>query len=464
MAKQGYSTTPLDTDKMPPGIPYIVGNEAAERFNYYGMRAILVVFMTQHLMDRSGSLAPMTDTQAAFWFHVFNFANYALPVAGAILADAFWGKYKTIFWISLVYCLGSLVLAIDHTRLGLALGLTLIAVGSGGIKPCVSANVGDQFGKRNQHLMSRAFGWFYFSINAGSFVSIFLTPVLLRDFGPAAAFGVPALLMVVATIVFWAGRRKFVHVPPMGREYFKRTFNRDGVLLLLRLTSIFVFVAIFWSLWDQTGGEWVLQAEKMDRNINLFGWHWEVLSSQVQAVNAIFVLLFIPLFQYVVYPVINRVFTLTPLRKIGLGLLVAGTAFLVSAWIEVLISRGEVPHISWQMPAYALITAAEVMVSITCLEFAYTQAPRHMKAMVQALYLLSIASGNGITALFHLVTMNPDGTSKLHGSEFYLFFSALSIGCVAVYVFVAKRYKEVPLQVADTTPPAPPPTNAPQGT
>lgn len=451
MPKTPYRTTPIDTDQMPPGIKYIVGNEAAERFNFYGMRAILVVFMTKYLVDRTGSLAPMSDNDAAFWFHIFNTANYALPVLGAILADAFWGKYRTIFWVSMVYCAGSVVLALDHTRLGLAVGLSLIAIGSGGIKPCVSANVGDQFGPANQHRMSRAFGWFYFSVNFGSFFSILLVPWLLerqpRELhglwsGPLPAFGVPAILMLVATAVFWAGRHKFVHVPPTGKAYFRQTFNREGLSLLGRLASIFVFVAIFWSLWDQTGGEWVLQAEKMNRNVSLFGWNFELLSAQIQAVNAIMVLAFIPLFQYILYPAINRIFPLTSLRKIGLGLIVAGSAFLVTAWIETQISAGLRPSVAWQLPAYALLTAAEIMVSITGLEFAYTQAPRHMKAMLQAMYLLAIAGGNLFTALVHLFIENPDGTVKLHGAAFYYFFAALSIGCVAVYVFVAKAYKE----------------------
>lgn len=462
MAKKPYLTTPPDTDKMPPGIPYIVGNEAAERFNFYGMRAILVVFMTKYLMDRNGDLAPMTDSQASAAYHWFLFANYFFPTLGAIVADAFWGKYRTIFWISLVYCLGSVVLAIDHTRLGLTLGLTLIAIGSGGIKPCVSSNVGDQFGPKNQHLLSRAFGWFYFSINFGSFFSILLVPVLLEKYGPMPAFGVPAVLMLVATLVFWLGRYKFAHIPPAGKDYFKRVFNKEGLSVLGRLSTIFIFIAIFWSLWDQSGGEWVLQAEKMERNVNIFGWKVEILSSQIQAVNAIMVLAFIPLFQYLIYPAINRVFPLTPLRKIGMGIVVAGLSFLISAWIETQIAAGLKPSIGWQMPAYALLTAAEIMVSITGLEFAYTQAPRHMKAMVQALYLLSISAGNAFTALVHVFIQNPDGTVKLHGASFYNFFAGLAIGCVALFIFVAKAYKERSYLQGEPT--APPLTDAPQGT
>src|SRR5262245_16578936 len=141
-----YLTAPVKSTRMPPGVPYIVGNEAAERFSFYGMRSILTVFMTKYLLDRSGHLAVMTGEQAKVNFHIFVWAVYFLPFLGALLSDAVWGKYRTIIILSIVYCLGHLTLALDSTRLGLVIGLGLIAIGSGGIKPCVSANVGDQFG------------------------------------------------------------------------------------------------------------------------------------------------------------------------------------------------------------------------------------------------------------------------------------------------------------------------------
>lgn len=438
MAKASFFTAPIKTDKMPPGIPYIVGNEAAERFNFYGMRAILVVFMTQYLVDRTGAKAVMSENEANQWYHWFVASNYFFPAFGAIIADAFWGKYRTIIWLSLVYCVGSLVLAFDHTRLGLGLGLGLIALGAGGIKPCVSSHVGDQFGPDNKHLLSRAFGWFYFSVNFGSFFSILLIPWLLEHHGPRLAFGVPAALMLLAVWVFWLGRSKFAHIPPGGKTFLRDTFTREGLAAIGRLAVIFAFVAIFWSLWDQSGGEWVLQAQKM--NLHFLGINW--LSSQIQALNAIMILAFIPLFQYVIYPAIHRVFPLTPLRKIGLGLIVIGLSFLISAWIETQITAGLKPSIGWQIPAYALLSASEVMVSITALEFAYTQAPKTMKSIVMALFLLSISAGNAFAAIVHWFIANPDGTTKLHGATYYNFYAALAIGCVVVFVFVAKAYKE----------------------
>jgi len=438
MANTPYLTAPQKMSTMPPGIPYIIGNEAAERFNFYGMRAILVVFMTQYLVTRSGARDVMAESEANQWYHWFVASNYFFPALGAIIADAFWGKYRTIFWLSLVYCAGSLVLAADHTRLGLGLGLGLIAFGAGGIKPCVSSHVGDQFGPDNKHLISKAFSWFYISVNAGSFVSILLTPWLLEKYGAGAAFGIPAVLMLIATWVFWLGRGKFAHIPPGGKTFLRDTFNREGWSVIGRIAAIFAFVAVFWSLWDQSGGEWVLQAEKMDLHFLGITWY----SSQIQTVNGLMILAFIPLLHYVGYPLISRVFPLTPLRKIGLGLVVTGLSFLVSAWIERQLAAGLKPNVGWQMPAYALLSAGEVMVSITSLEFAYTQAPRHMKSIIMSLYLLAISAGNAFTALVYVFITKPDGTLKWHGADYYNFYAYLSIGCVAAYIFVAKAYKE----------------------
>lgn len=164
----GYRTAPLASPNMPPGIPFIVGNEAAERFSFYGMKAILVVFMTKYLLDAEGRPDFLSEDSAKAYAHGFISAAYFLSLPGSILADWLLGKYRTIFWLSCVYCLGHAALAMDETRTGLLLGLGLIAIGAGGIKPCVSSHVGDQFGASNQHLMSRVFGWFYLSINAGT--------------------------------------------------------------------------------------------------------------------------------------------------------------------------------------------------------------------------------------------------------------------------------------------------------
>ncbi|MCH2139848.1 MAG: MFS transporter, partial [Phycisphaerales bacterium] len=224
-----YRTAPLATPDLPPGIPYIIGNEAAERFSFYGMKGILVIFMTSYLYLMPGSPldAKMSDAEAVSWYHYFVSAVYFTPLLGAFIADAFLGKYLTIILLSIVYCLGHGALALMGTDLPfmegslspslfLVLGLILISLGAGGIKPCVSAHVGDQFGESNSHWLSRIYMVFYLSINLGAAISNLLTPWLLYWYGPHWAFGVPGVLMAIATLVFWMGRRKFIHVPPGG--------------------------------------------------------------------------------------------------------------------------------------------------------------------------------------------------------------------------------------------------------
>lgn len=417
---------------MPAGVPYIVGNEAAERFSFYGMKTVLAIFMTQHLLTAAGQPDYMTDAEASKWIHEFNTAVYFFPIIGAVLSDWLFGKYPMILWVSLLYCLGHGVLAMMdlHTgidqRILLFWGLALIAVGAGGIKPCVSAHVGDQFGHANEYLLPTIFGWFYFAINFGSTFSTLLTPELMHRFGPSWAFGVPGILMALATFVFWLGRNKFVHVPPSGSRFFTETFSPPGLRAIRNLIPLYVFVAMFWALFDQTASRWVLQATHMNRVVG----GWDIKADQLQAVNPILVMLFIPIFSYLVYPVLGKFFTVTPLRKIGIGLFLTLPAFLIPAWLETRIAAGQSPHIIWQILAYGFITAAEVMVSITCLEFSYTQAPNKMKSFIMGLYLLSVALGNLFTAQVNRVIeyYEQAGQVFLKGPNYYWFFT----GCMAL--------------------------------
>jgi len=438
MSRKEFRKKPLVTSAMPSGVLHLVANEGAERFSYYGMKAILVVFMTSMLMNAQGDLDPMREVEAMEYFHRFGAAVYFFPFVGALLADAWWGKYKTIIILSLVYCAGHVSLVLDHTRLGLLIGLTLIAVGSGGIKPCVSANLGDQFSSKNRHLLPKAFSWFYFAINVGAFCSMILTPLLLEHFGPGLAFGVPGILMFLATLIFWMGRHQYTHIHPDRSGVIQELKSPTAWRAILKLSGIYLFVAFFWSLFDQTSSAWVLQAQHMDR-------HWmgiEWLPSQIQAINPILILLFIPLFVYVIYPLLGRCMELTALRKISIGFFVTVGAFMISAYIEHLIVQGETPPIAWQLLAFVVITSAEVMVSITCLEFSYTQAPLKLKSLIMGLFLLSVSVGNGFTSLVNRWIQNLDGTLKLTGPDYYLFFAGVMFVVACLFLFVVGRYQE----------------------
>jgi POT family proton-dependent oligopeptide transporter len=446
----------------------------------------------------------MSDEQAKEWYHLFTAAAYFFPLLGALVSDILWGKYKTILLISLMYCVGHGCLALmdvgprthawDMKPLFIA-GLVLIAIGSGGVKPCVSAHVGDQFGRANKGLLTQVFNWFYFSINLGAAASTLLTPLLLAKVGPWAAFGLPGVLMAIATFVFWLGRNRFVHVPPAGlTRFLQETFSPDGRRALLSLAPLFlIFVPVFWAIFDQTGSAWVLQAESMDRRF--LGVTW--LESQVQAVNPLLILTLIPTFTYGVYPLMGKLFEPTPLRKIGIGFVLTAGAFTISALIQQQIQAGApdaatalwtalqqagvsgsgdldaalkaaraagwtqdqlhpfldaMPNIGWQFLAYLVLTSAEILVSIVCLEFAYTQAPPKMKSFIMAVYLLGISLGNFATAMVNKFIAIPEvrdpvtqavtqaAGSKLGPVDYYWFFAGLMAVTLVVYVVFAQFF------------------------
>lgn len=455
MSSTAYRTSPEPTTTMPSGIPFIVGNEAAERFSFYGMRTILVVFMTQYLLGRDGQPAPMTENEAMQWHHLFIMAVYFLPLLGSLLSDGLLGKYPTIISLSIVYCFGHLSLALDETRVGLLLGLALIAVGAGGIKPCVSAHVGDQFGESNKHLLEKAYGWFYFSINFGSFFSTLLTPAILNRQGVFAdwispdtrtapiAFGVPGVLMLTATIVFWLGRYKYAHVPPGGARFVADVASPMGRSVIARLGLLFfVFVPMFWSLWDQSSSAWVFQAQKMNREFAWFGSTFTVEAAQVQAINPLLIMIFIPLFNFGLYPAVSKVWPLTPMRKVGLGFALTAAAFCMSYLIEVDIAVGGRPHVGWQVLAFVILTAAETMVSITVLEYAYTQAPNTMKSLVMSLNMMSVAIGNFFTFAVNWSIGRFDTSGVLQGPTYYAFFVATMLTTTVAFAVVSRRFHE----------------------
>lgn len=466
------AAAPARSDKMPSGIPFIVVNEFAERFCFYGVNAILVQYMIQFLH--------FGDAKAQGWQAMFKSAAYLFPLLGAMVSDIFLAKFRTIIYFSIVYVIGCTVLALGSTPTMLIVGMFLMAFGTGGIKPCVSTNVGDQFTSANQHLIERAFSYFYFSINLGSSISIYFCPQLLSDpdYGPKVAFGMPALMMALATVVFWLGRSRFAVVPaamarpglaplgfiayflvllaisaaiflatnflfallmmlamlaasaavclntPVGKalpkellDWLTRSFTGEHLSIVIRLSFLFLFVAFFWALWDQSNGNsWTVQAQSGLMDKHLFGFlgglfpslvNYEMLPAQLQVVNGFYVLGMIPIFTFGIYPLMGKFFTVTPLRKIGMGFFVTASSFLIVAWIEQRIQSGRVVSLWWQISAYGVLTAAEVLVSITCLEYAYKQAPPVMKSFIMSLFLVSTSLGNALTATVNDLMVEP---------------------------------------------------------
>jgi len=442
-------------NKFPSQIKYIVGNEACERYSYYGMRSILTVFMIQVLLFQ--------ETKATSVYHLFAGACYLTPLLGAWISDRIWGKYKTILYLSLVYCVGHAVLAIWETEYGLYAGLGLIALGSGGIKPCVSAHVGDQFKANQQHLLKKVYELFYFMINFGSFFSTLITPWTLDKYGPSIAFGIPGILMFIATFIFWLGRKEFVHVPPTKSDghglvpvvlsAFRNRSSRtpgtkfldgaitdhsqdqiEAVRAVFDIAKLFAAISVFWALFDQHGSSWIIQA----MNMNLVFMGVQFSASQIAAWNPIMVMGLIPFFSLMVYPFFEKMgIHMSALRRMTWGMFTGAISFLIIAMIQVWMdSSADKINVMWQFFPYLVITMAEVMISITGLEFAYTQAPRSMKSSIMSIWLLTVFFGNLITAYVAEINFFP-----VASSGYFFFFAILMALFAVIFWWMAKNYK-----------------------
>uniref|UniRef100_T1PEP1 Oligopeptide transporter 1 n=1 Tax=Musca domestica TaxID=7370 RepID=T1PEP1_MUSDO len=358
----------------PKSVFFIISNEFCERFNYYGMRTILVLYLSRQLN--------YSDDTATVIFHIFTMFVYFLCILGAIISDSWLGKFKTILYLSLVYVCGSVLVTLGAMPpLNLPattftmIGLALIALGSGGIKPCVSAFGGDQFKMPEQlKQMTTFFSLFYFSINAGSLISTTVTPILREDvhcFGEkecySLAFGVPAVLMAVSIVIFILGRPLYKSKPPAGNmvvlvsktignaistkwkekktnprehwlDYADKKYDRqliEDVKVLMRVLVLYLPLPIFWALFDQQGSRWTFQATRMDGDMG----SWDIKPDQLQVLNPLLILVFIPLYDVAFYPALSLIGIRRPLQKLTLGGILAGVAFIISGVVELNLEK-----------------------------------------------------------------------------------------------------------------------------
>ncbi|XP_015975432.2 solute carrier family 15 member 2 isoform X1 [Rousettus aegyptiacus] len=390
----------------PLSIVFIVVNEFCERFSYYGMKAVLTLYFLYFLHWNE-------DTSTSV-YHAFNSLCYFTPILGAAIADSWLGKFKTIIYLSLVYVLGHMIKSLGalpilgghmvHTVLSLV-GLSLIALGTGGIKPCVAAFGGDQFEQNHEEERTRYFSAFYLSINAGSLISMFITPMLrggVQCFGEdcyALAFGVPGLLMVIALVVFAMGSKMYKKTPPEGNVVTQvvkciwfaisnRFKNRSGnitkrqhwldwaaekyprqlimdVKALTRVLFLYIPLPMFWALLEQQGSRWTLQATKMNRNLGFI----VLQPEQMQVLNPLLVLIFIPLFDFVIYRLVSKCgINFSSLRKMTVGMILACLAFAVVAVVDIKINEMDLPQTSPQEIFLQVLNLADDEVKVRVLE------------------------------------------------------------------------------------------------
>lgn len=449
--------------KIPGRALFIVGNEACERFSYYGMSAVLTLYMTRTLHMQGG--------KATMVSHLFKTGVYLLPLLGALLADRWLGRHRTIACLSLFYCLGHAALAAwEGSETGLYVGLALIALGAGGIKPCVAAFVGDQFEAGDSAGLARVYGLFYWAINLGSFSAFALIPWIRDAHGYAWAFGVPGLAMGAATLVFLAGSRTYRRVPPTGRApgflavfraaltsrdksrpFWDRARGRfddalvDGCRRVGGVIALFSPIPVFWALFDQTSTTWVLQGSRMTPTeipLPFLDRPWRLDAESIQTLNPLLVMALIPLCVFVLYPAAERLgLKPSPLRRMTLGMALAALAFVASAWIQWRLDGDAATPVLAQAVPYLLLTAGEVLFSTTGLEFAFTEAPATMKSTLMSFWMLTTAAGNLLVAVVAHEGSRLFGAGGDVSAAQFLFYAALMALVTGVFAALGRRYR-----------------------
>lgn len=451
--------------KFPKQIKFIVGNEACERFSFYGIKGILMGYMTTRLF--------MGNDEAVAIMHLFVAINYFMPLLGGWISDRFWGRYHTILWVSLLYCVGHAILAMSdvsadvETRKWVMMsGLMCIAFGSGGIKPCVSAFMGDQFKPEQGFLLKKAYAAFYWSINFGSCFAFLVIPWMQENHGWSWAFVVPGITMSLATTIFWLGRRNYVNVAPSGKkekgtgvfsvwwhclrnrkkgqDFWNPAIGRftddqvDGSRSVIRILKIFALIPPFWALFEQTASSWLMQGKQMATITLDVGFdQWTIGAAQLQSANPIFVMILIPFITMVVYP---RVAWLnSPLRRMSAGMVFAAVAFGLVAWIQYSLTGGSSMSLAWQIWPYLALTIGEILLSTTGLEFAFTQAPAKMKSMITSFWNLTIAIGNIMVSVITTVfQVEGEGHSVTTGR--FLSYAVMMLAVAFIFMWVCSRY------------------------
>jgi POT family proton-dependent oligopeptide transporter len=445
---------------------------------------------------------------------------------------------------------------VDAKLMCLYIGLGLIAFGSGGIKPCVSAFMGDQFRPDQAHLMRKAYGAFYFSINFGSFFSFLIIPWIASQAAPLApdasfitrsiwqmkhagftgyswAFAVPGILMGLATLIFWIGTKHYVRKPPtretrtagffsvflsafknlgeagfglrsaalasmlssiilpvivmivmvyvalqthmtpaiktvgyigvgcLGLWYLlvlissliggselperfwqgaRKRFNESEIAAaksVAPILAVFAFIPPFWALFEQSNSTWVLQGAQM-QPFNLLG--FKIEAEQMQSLNPLLVMILVPALTWGLYPLLEKFgFRVTALRRISLGLILTATSYLIVGWLQGQIEAGQKLSLAWQGVSYIILTTAEILVSTTGLEFAYTQAAPSMKSMVMSFWLLTVAIGNLLVTTITQLG-GGHGSDSVTAGRFYL-YAMLTFAVSALFIVIAVRYR-----------------------
>jgi len=416
-----------EDNRHPRGFWFVFWGELAERASFYGMKALLVLYM----IDKLG----YSDANGSTVASLFTAACYVLPIAGGYVADRWLGKFRTIIYFAIPYIMGHLILGTFTNEIGLYIALALLAGGSGSIKPNISTLMGLMYEKQGKsHLLPQAFSWFYMAINIGAASSMLTLPFVRDRYGYSAAFMAPTILMAVSLIVFYLGKKHYPQEEIGHRVQATKTpaQRHEERTALLRLSGIFLLVVFFWSVYDQSYSTWTLFAR--DHFIlDTFVGH--IPPDAIQGQNAVLIVLMSPLFAWL-WSKTDRDEThrLSSPKKMLLGFILVILSMAVMTGAGYYAAQGKI-SILWEVAAYVLMTMAELCISVIGLQMAFEEAPASMKSMITGIWLCTVSGGDILAGWFsRLYTQTSPG-------NYFAAMTAMIVVVTVLFYFVGRRFE-----------------------
>ncbi|UYV83066.1 SLC15A1, partial [Cordylochernes scorpioides] len=395
----------------PKGMYFVLANEFFERGAFYGVRNIMTLYFTVHLL--------YTEEASTEIYHGFSFINTLVPIFSAILADSWLGKYKIIVITTIIFIIGNIVLTVSPVEFDAKMalfGIFLIAVGSGGVKPNIAAFGGDLFDPDQERKLQKFFSFFYISVNVGSMVFSFVTPILKDNFRCfndltcyPLAFGLSCICIALSLLSFLVGT-PFYKTMPSPQNMFVRVVSCicsaisgkirataivrknhwldyadskysqeliNDVKGLLNVLKVFMPIPFYWALYDQQGSSWTIQSKAMDGQITSF---WRISPDQFQVINPLLVIILIPLSDYIIYPFFVKFnFLVKPLHKMVAGGFLTAISFLLAAMVQVWIDSSLTPIPQNGMVKLSIINGLDCEFSIIMRNQSYVLDPLSSK-------------------------------------------------------------------------------------
>jgi proton-dependent oligopeptide transporter, POT family len=445
-----------------------------ERFTYYGMRALLVLFMTAAVVD--GGLG-IDDRTANAIYGMYISGTYLLCLLGGWIADRLIGQQKSVFCGGILIMIGNASLAIGDPRL-FFVGLVVIVCGVGLLKPNISAIVAQLYPEGGSR-RDAGFSIFYMGINLGAFLGSLLVPIVAAKFGWSVGFALPALGMLFGLIQFrltrgylaesgaappgkratwwpviafvaiiaviaalaFTGRMKFNPVEisltanwamvALAAGYFAYLLwfaglDRTEHNRVWAMIALFIGCAMFWAGYEQAGASFNLFAERhTDRQV--FG--WDMPAGVLQAVNPFFIIVFAPVFAALWVNLGRRNLDLTSPAKFGFGLILMGLGFLVMFAAAGYVVQGQKVLPTWLILTYLLHTFGELCLSPVGLSSMTKLAPARFVGQVMGVWFLATAIGNNLAGQF-AGEIDPNNLPGMPGEFLYLFWWGAIAGAV----------------------------------